>query len=345
MTSRLATLVWLVGLLPLFASADRASVEDLAQRYSLTTSTTLPFPTATQANADTQNLLVQQWSLGKGRIQDGADRLEFVADPFPRNSVPGSTQNATGPVLQATYPAGSFSHESGGAQFYNLWNNTNGNPFQSMIVSYELAFPQDFDWVKGGKLPGLRGGLNSTGCSGGNEPDGRDCLSARLMWRRNGNGEAYLYIPKPNGLCDERSISCNDDFGISVSRGSFVLTPAQWYRITMLVQVNNPPHIANGNLRIYFNDEEVIRQQDLQFRAVDSLTVNGFFFSTFFGGGDNSWATPQTTHTYYRNIRMWGGSQPSNLTGQTVNAAYHPAASTAVISCVGAFLLFVNTLV
>ncbi len=189
MTSRLATLICLVGLLPLFVTADRASVEDLAQRYSLTTSTTLPFPTATQANADTQNLLVQQWSLGKGRIQDGADRLEFVADPFPRNSVPGSTQNATGPVLQATYPAGSFSHESGGAQFYNLWNNTNGNPFQSMIVSYELAFPQDFDWVKGGKLPGLRGGLNSTGCSGGNEPDGRDCLSARLMWRRNGNGE------------------------------------------------------------------------------------------------------------------------------------------------------------
>ncbi|KAF4598635.1 hypothetical protein EYR38_007041 [Pleurotus pulmonarius] len=345
MTSRLATLICLVALLPLFVTADRASVEDLAQRYSLTTSTTLPFPTATQANADTQNLLVQQWSLGKGRIQDGADRLEFVADPFPRNSVPGSTQNATGPVLQATYPAGSFSHESGGAQFYNLWNNTNGNPFQSMIVSYELAFPQDFDWVKGGKLPGLRGGLNSTGCSGGNEPDGRDCLSARLMWRRNGNGEAYLYIPKPNGLCDERSISCNDDFGISVSRGSFVLTPAQWYRITMLVQVNNPPNVANGNLRIYFNDEEVIRQQDLQFRAVDSLSVNGFFFSTFFGGGDDSWATPQTTHTYYRNIRMWGGSQPSNLTGQTVNAAYHPAASTAVISCIGAFLLFVNTLV
>jgi hypothetical protein len=99
-------------------------------------------------------------------------------------SDPGS-----GPVLQVTYAEGSFSHDTGGTQFYSLWNTTDGSSFNSMMVSYELAFDEGFDWVKGGKLPGLRGGLNSTGCSGGNKADGLDCFSSRLMWRKAGAGE------------------------------------------------------------------------------------------------------------------------------------------------------------
>ena len=42
---------------------------------------------------------------------------------------------------------------------------------------------------------------------------------------------------------------------------------------------------------------------------------------TFFGGDDSSWATPQTVHTYFRNIQLWGSSSPSNLTGTVVSAA------------------------
>ena len=68
-------------------------------------------------------------------------------------------------------------------------SNASGTYFHSMLLTYEVAFDTYFDWVKGGKLPGLRGGLNSTGCSGGNKADGLDCFSSRLMWRKNGAGE------------------------------------------------------------------------------------------------------------------------------------------------------------
>lgn len=61
-----------------------------------------------------------------------------------------------------------------------------------MMVSYEVAFDTDFDWVKGGKLPGLRGG-NLDGCSGGNQADGDNCFSARLMWRQGGMGEGLRF--------------------------------------------------------------------------------------------------------------------------------------------------------
>lgn len=169
--------------------------DQLAQRYSLTTSTSFPFPTATQSVSDTDAFIVSGWGLGRGRIQNSPENLQFVADPFPNSAAVVSTGplNSSGPVLQVTYPAKSFSHDTGGTQFYNLWNISSGGNFLSMMLTYELAFENGFDWVKGGKLPGLRGGLNSTGCSGGNQPTG-DCFSARLMWRKNANGEGMQLI-------------------------------------------------------------------------------------------------------------------------------------------------------
>jgi hypothetical protein len=221
------------------ALADKLTADQLAAKYGLTTSTVLPFPSATGSSDDTQNQLISQWSLSRGRVQNNPQDLSFVADPFPSSPAAGlATDNATGPVLQVLYPAGSFSHNTGGAQFNSLWN-TSGGAFQSMMISYDVAFDKGFDWVKGGKLPGLRGGPNITGCSGGNEPNGSDCFSARIMWRTSGLGEGewphvcplllsclticavYAYIPTPNGICNTKSIDCNDDFGVSISRGSF----------------------------------------------------------------------------------------------------------------------------
>jgi hypothetical protein len=34
----------------------------------------------------------------------------------------------------------------------------------------------------------------------------------------------------------------------------------------------------------------------VQFRTVGSLRIDGLFFSTFFGGGDSSWASPVDQH-------------------------------------------------
>jgi len=232
------------------AATTRLPPSAVAAQYTLGTSTTLPFPTSTQTSPDTQQLLVSQWGLNKARIQDGPDNLAFVQDPFPGKPPQGVSDPGSGPVLQVTYAEGSFSHDTGGTQFYSLWNTTDGSSFNSMMVSYELAFDEGFDWVKGGKLPGLRGGLNSTGCSGGNKADGLDCFSSRLMWRKSGAGEGkervlsrcstsriaysdilnppvYAYVPTPNNLCSEKSITCNSDFGVSVGRGDFSFVTGQ----------------------------------------------------------------------------------------------------------------------
>lgn len=211
--------------------------------------------------------------------------MDFVADPFPNSSI-FSGNNNTSPVLRVTYPQGSFNRQTGGAQFYNLWNSTDGSPFQSMMLSYEVAFDEDFDFVKGGKLPGLRGGLDSNGCAGGSESDGEHCWSARLMWRRFGNGEGVLNLlstdvqvlmsaqctpisqslmvsatPAISAATMTSASACKEASSLgsrerafclqSIFPSPFLTLPrSRWNRVTLLVQMNDPVDIANGNIRM-----------------------------------------------------------------------------------------------
>ncbi|KAI6123856.1 polysaccharide lyase family 14 protein [Pisolithus croceorrhizus] len=302
----------------------------VAAQYSLTTSTSLPFPTATQSSQDALTFITSQWSLSNGRLSWGGTALAFVSDPFPNNPVPDSSATSPNPVLQINYPAGSYSGGTGGAQWYTQWNASDGTTFNSMLLSYELAFDSNFNWVKGGKLPGLRGGPNTNSCSGGSQPTGNDCFSTRLMWRTGGAGEVYAYMLQPNNLCSQGSIICNSDYGISIDRGSFYFATGQWMRITMVVQMNDPPDVANGNLVLYFDDSQIISQQGLQFRNGTAVNVGGLYFSnsrftymicqTLLQGSDDSWATLQPVNTYYRNFQLYGSSLPSNLTGQQVSS-------------------------
>lgn len=176
--------------------ASLVTPEDIASSYSLTVSTTLPFPTQTLSPSDTDNFLVKNWILNKKKIQNQPSDIAFVPDPFPNAPVNPAlsvtslnNSSASPPVLQVTYPQGSFEDSDGGVQFYNLFNGSLQSP-QTMLLSYELAFDENFQWVKGGKLPGLRGGKDSDGCEGGSLPNGTDCWSARLMWRMDGEAES-----------------------------------------------------------------------------------------------------------------------------------------------------------
>ena len=179
----------------LFASASNVvadgttPVASVASQYSLVTSTALAFPSATLSPTDANSFIVQSWSLSKGHLQNGEDDIQFVNDPFPKNQVPvdAGSSSSNSSVLQVKYPAKSYNNQTGGAQFYSLWNSTSS--FQSMLLTYEISFDSGLNWGKGGKLPGLRGGPSITGCSGGKEPNGTDCFSTRLMWRKDGHGE------------------------------------------------------------------------------------------------------------------------------------------------------------
>ncbi|KAI0743892.1 hypothetical protein C8Q80DRAFT_1106692 [Daedaleopsis nitida] len=303
-------------------SQQIADATSLASIYSLSTSTSLPFPTQTLSNTDAQQFIVSGWSLSRGKIEQGGGNIGFVNDPFPDKPAPTSTQNITGPVMQVKYPKGAFGSETSGVQLYSLWNTSDGSAFQSMLVSYEVAFDANFDFVKGGKLPGLRGGPDPDGCSGGAAANGSNCFSTRLMWRKGAVGEVYAYIPTPNNICSNSNFRCNSDgFGTSIDRNSFAFVPGQWNRVTLLVRLNEPTNTVNGEVLLYYNNVRALDEQALQYRSTDNINIGGLYFSTFFGGGDSSWAPPADVNAYFRNFEMWGSSSPSNLSGSQVSGA------------------------
>ncbi len=132
-------------------------------------------------------------------FSSGKDNLEVVAGVTPdaENTAladdPATWKNAA-TMLQVFYSEGSINparRPQGGSQFYAAPIDLRNA--RSVTFAYSVFFPSDFDWVKGGKLPGLYGGR--TGCSGGDAAD--DCFSTRLMWRTRGAGELYLVRPRP----------------------------------------------------------------------------------------------------------------------------------------------------
>ncbi|MEK6911078.1 MAG: polysaccharide lyase [Nanoarchaeota archaeon] len=78
-------------------------------------------------------------------------------------------------VLQITIPKGT---ESNGGSFWRL-------PFPKDLMKatfeYDIMFGHNFDFVRGGKLPGLGGGTSKG--FGGTPEEYKNGFSARLMWR------------------------------------------------------------------------------------------------------------------------------------------------------------------
>lgn len=219
--------------------------------------------------------------IGNGlRIED---RGSFGLD---RTQVFPATDPTLGPTLRVDYPPGSASNRSansdgsayGGAQAYLQLPH---GPVDQLHLRYYLRFQPGFDFVKGGKLPGIYGG---TVTSGRHIPDGSNGFSTRYMWRRAGAGEVYAYLPS--------SVA----HGTSLGRGSWTFTPGQWLCIEQAVQLNTPGQ-SDGAVTVWVDGKQMFQQADIAYRSTDTLKIDGVFFSTFFGGGDPTWASPTDQHT------------------------------------------------
>ncbi|MDX2022261.1 MAG: hypothetical protein SF187_18640 [Deltaproteobacteria bacterium] len=153
-------------------------------------------------------------------------------------------------------------------------------PVDALYLRYWVRFAPDFDFVKGGKLPGFYGG---TMISGGNIPDGTNGFSTRMMWRTDGMGEVYIYGPT------------STKFGTSLGRGSFTFAKGRWHCVEQRLILNTPSQL-DGQVHIWLDEKPVFSDTRLLLRTVGSLKIEGVFFSTFFGGGDPSWAPPRDTY-------------------------------------------------
>ncbi|KAI0692312.1 hypothetical protein C8T65DRAFT_77669 [Cerioporus squamosus] len=208
-----------------------------------------------------------------------------------------------------TSPHGGFGfYMHGPAQFAEALKRLDDG--EEVALGYDVLFEDDFEWVKGGKLPGIYGGAgdHAYGCTGGRQNDRCKCFNLRLMWREKGLGELYAYLPHEARNTERllpippKSIR-HADYGFSVGRGAWTFTPGKWTRVLEVVRVNTLGK-EDGEIRVYIDGKLVILATGLILRTQESLAgrVQGLHFQTFFGGNAPEWASPKDQRAWFANV-------------------------------------------
>lgn len=97
------------------------------------------------------------------------------------------------------------------------------------------------------------------------------------MWRDNGIGEIYAYLPSSkqrSNLCDNKVNICNPDYGYSLGRGTFKFKPGKWVSVRQVLTINTVGK-QNGKLSLYINGKLATTQTKLVFRTNSTGRVAG----------------------------------------------------------------------
>lgn len=226
---------------------------------------------------------------GSGLYDEAAFLKDWNTEPTANSGVQSGrlsiVEDDAEKALRVTYLAQKIGGKSASV-FAQLWTNKN---YTDLWLQYEVKFPENFTWVKGGKLPGLAGYLGEvkpTGCVSNAQVDG---FSARFMWREGGQVLQYLYHPEKKNRCGDYH-----------SLGKF-FQKGRWHTITSFVRLNDVGK-HNGIAKSYLDGELLLELDSLNFRSNKNITINSLLFETFFGGGSMSWAPQSDQYAYFDNI-------------------------------------------
>ena len=214
-------------------------------------------------------------------VSDGVLRMKYVKNKH----------GATSGVKISALPGGKF-------------------PAEKLEFGYDVYFPPNFGWVKGGKLPGVCIGVGKTCATGGDWKQNQG--SARFMWRSKDGKNAYiigyLYLPvggnfkkayARQGAGYKKVTDPGDRTGHDLWHGELPINRG-WNSLRMKIQMNTPER-ADGVFEIEVNGK-TRTVNDVMWRDNSKVKINMMNFVTFFGGGSSSWDSKVDTYTKYKNF-------------------------------------------
>ena len=183
------------------------------------------------------------------------------------------------PALEVSLPRGSLGPRNpagpkGGVAFQ--WRPSSVEQASVACLSYQVWLPPDFDFKKGGTLPGLYGAADSGF-------DEKTAFAARFMWREGGAVEMMATLPQ-NG--EPRNQMLDPD--------AFRLQPARWTAIEQEIALNTVGK-KDGHIRVWVNGSLVINRTQLELRVADRVNFGGVQADIHYGGTDSSFTAPKDT--------------------------------------------------
>ncbi len=179
-------------------------------------------------------------------------------------------------VMTVRMPKGSTSPNGspkGGMSFPWLPRPVQGKT--AACLSYSVLLPPNFEFNRGGVLPGIRG----------MEPDmpSPDEFTARMVWREDGEGGANL-----------RVASAGETRSLPAYREGFAIPRGRWVKLDQEVVLNAPKQ-ADGVLRVWIDGALALERTDLIYRSKPSVVVSGVAAEVYYGTSDGAGAAPADT--------------------------------------------------
>jgi chitodextrinase len=176
-------------------------------------------------------------------------------------------------VMRWLFPEGSVGPAEGGGQWLAPLNSS----FDELYFSYRIKFKPGFEWVLGGKIPGLL----AEPFKGFDPPEWDEGAMILLMWRSDHKITFYYYHH-------------NQDHIYGDSEGwNYNIEPGIWYTITIRIVMNTLNENGGNNdgiLEGYINDKLYCQVSNLLFRNLSSIGIDHLQITSFFGGDGEEWA-------------------------------------------------------
>jgi nitrous oxidase accessory protein NosD len=133
-----------------------------------------------------------------------------------------------------------------------------------------------------------------------------------MMWRTDFTGfsgqpeqtitQGISYAKHVNSGFDQDGRQEDNVYWIEDDGSDTTMVAGVWYSVRQRVKLNRPGQ-RDGVLQIWLDGRKVLDQRDIQFRNTSNLKIDRFFFSTFFGGGDD-WRASKDEIVFFDDFRI-----------------------------------------
>jgi polysaccharide lyase-like protein len=225
----------------------------------------------------TEERMKEDWDLVRG----GAWAKDFV-------SINKDSSDLVNPskVMRFKYPEGKLSWYTGGH-----WHHGIGEDYEELYVSYNVRLKPSWWWVMGSKMHGFAAYPycehdDSYGCN-------------------YNEGFSSLIMTRPDGRLVTYGSVHNQESGTPPSYGwDAYLHSGEWHTITIRAAMNDVGY-NNGLIEGFIDGELVFQKRDLTLRELESIGIDVFRISTWFGGDTDQWKTVRDEWSEIDNIVMY----------------------------------------
>lgn len=168
-----------------------------------------------------------------------------------------------------------------------------GKGNQEMYCSYMVKFNSKFEFSQGGKLPGLSGGVFPSPGKGAQQNGWCAVILWNAGWRHSISNYVYHLDQKDK----------YGDFFWWDNKGKTVaFQPGVWMHVETHVKMNSAPDKHDGIIQDWANGQLVLDRQDVRWRNTNSVGVDKFVFTVFFGGSGPGYESKKDEYIYFDNF-------------------------------------------